>query len=152
MAPREPAEGGEMRRGDPVDGLRLGIASSGSAVLLRLENVGDAPLEVLSHVSAREDHLDWHALRLEGLDGAVRTLRFRDVRDKAGIARARLAPGGTLDHRVDPAAWALRGINGGVPLAPGRHRATALYDTAGTSSGDHWRGRLSAGPVDVDIR
>lgn len=140
----------DTRWGDPVGGLRLGVQGADAReLLLRLANVGRAPLEVLSHVLAAEVHLDWYTLRLQGADGAVRTLRLMDARNKAGVVRVSLAPGEDLAHRVNVAAWARRPVNGAVPLAPGVYRLSASYEVDRADPGDHWRGRLEAGPVEL---
>lgn len=128
--------------GEPVAGLRLGIAARGGAVVeLSLENTGEGDLAVLSHVAAAgEDHLDWFTVRV-----GARELRLLDERNRSAPVRATLAPGEAVSHTVDLAAWALRERNGARELSPGP--ATASYEVPATP--DTWSGHLESGQVDV---
>ncbi len=135
----------EVSWGQAVKGVRLGLAPHGAEVGLFLQNVGEATIEVLSHVEAGEVQLDWYTLHLENEQGAPRTLRLLDARDESSIVRAQLAPGGQLSHRVAVAAWAARPINGGQQLAPGTYQVSAAY--VAPQRGETWSGQLEAGPV-----
>lgn len=129
-------------------GLRLGIETIGAAsVRLKLHNVGDRPLEVLSHVlAAGETHLDWFTVLLDGHSG-TRTLALLDERNRSAAVRVTLQSGAQLRHEVDVAAWAARAVNGGVALEPDTYRARARYSVPA----DHaaWSGQLEAGPVQL---
>lgn len=131
--------------GEPVDGLRLGLAPRDAAIELVLQNVGETDLEVLSHVAAGEIHLDWYTLRLQDAGGDTRTLRLLDARDESGVVRATVAPGESVRHRVAVGEWAARPVNGGQPLAPGTYQVSATY--AAPPRGKTWSGEIEAGPV-----
>lgn len=137
----------------PEAGLRLGVGNAAPSVaLLRLQNIGAGSLEVLSHMAASGTHLDWFTLVLRGEpDGAVRRLALAGDRDRSTPVRARLAAGEFLEHRVAVDRWAADAVNGGEPLPSGPYRLVAVYQVGGGESGDHWRGRLEAGPVALDI-
>jgi hypothetical protein len=138
----------------PEAGLRLGVGAADPGVaLLRLQNIGAGSLEVLSHMAANGKHLDWFTLVLrgEGPDGAVRRLALAGDRDRSTPVRARLGAGEFLEHRVAVDRWAADAANGGEPLPPGPYRLVAVYQVDGGESGDHWRGRLEAGPVALDV-
>jgi hypothetical protein len=113
-------------------------------VRLTLENVGRRPLEVLSHVAAGEIHLDWFTIHLDD-----RRIVLLDSRNRSIPVRARLAPGESLAHDVDLAAWAMRGPNGRAPLAPGDHEARGSYEVPADETA--WTGRLEAGPVPLRV-
>jgi hypothetical protein len=131
--------------GAPAGGLRLGIGSAGAVVSLALENTGERPLEVLSHVlAAGEAHYDWFTVRVD-----ARELRLLDDRNRSAVVRATLAPGESLRHEVDLAAWAQRPVNGGEPLAPGAHELRARYEVGADESA--WTGRLDAGPAGLTL-
>jgi len=135
--------------GQPQDGLMLGLAAVGAAVEFYLKNVGADPLDVLSHVSADIDHLDWYELRLVNQAREERVLRFIDDRDKAGSVKVYLLPGETIHHSVNLRKWAKRPINGEENIAAGEYELWASYEV--TDSDDNWIGRLDAGPVATTI-
>ncbi len=140
---------GDVRWGAPADGLRLGIAAGSPTVALHLENVGETPLEVMSHVLAGEVHLDWYRLTVVTRDGERREIVLRDARDRSAPIRVGLAPGESLHHEVDVAAWAARGVNGGRPLPAGAAQVAAEYRVdPGLGA---WTGRLEAGPVALTV-
>lgn len=139
----------EIHWGTPVNGLRLGIAGGAGVAELSLENVGGAPLRVLSHVNAGEVHLDWFTLELRDSRGAARTLHLMAERNKSGRVEVTLAPGQNLAHRVDLQAWAARPDNGGKDLAAGDYEVTATYEVA--SGEPVWSGKLTAGPTTVHV-
>jgi hypothetical protein len=135
--------------GEPDGGLRLGLAAAGETLEVRLENVGDEPLTVLSYVAAGgRRHLDWFTVTLTADDGAARRLQFIDDRDRSAKVRADLPPGASLAHPIDLAGWAARPINGGQPLA-GHYRATAAYLVEGEAGA--WTGRLDSGAVEISL-
>lgn len=144
---------GSVSWGRPARGLRLGVAAEAGLAELHLQNVGDAPLEVLSHVKAHEKHFDWFGLSLKDAAGATRRLRLLDDRDKSGTVRARLEPGESLRHSIDVGDWASRPVNGAEPLAPGAYLLNAEYevDSARDYALDTWSGRLEAGPVTLAV-
>lgn len=131
--------------GEPLRGLRLGVATDGSEVELHLQNVGTTPLEVLSHVKAGEVHLDWYKLRLEDEKSNSRELRLMDNRNRSAIVQAHLEPGASIQHQVDIVAWAARSVNGAQPLDVATYKLYAVYQVEPES--DHWNGRLEAGSV-----
>ena len=135
--------------GDPQGGLMLGLAAAGATVEFYLKNVGADPLEVLSHVSADIDHLDWYELRMVSQSGEERVLRFIDDRDKSGVETVHLLPGETIHHSVDVREWAKRPINGEEKLAQGEYQLWATYEV--TTPEDNWTGRLESGPVTTKI-
>jgi hypothetical protein len=112
---------------------------------LHLQNTGDTPLEVMSHVATHELHLDWYTLQVTPPDGAPFTVRLYDSRNRSAPIKKTLAPGEALAHRIDAAAWAARPVNGSHTLLPGRYQLAAAYDVP-TDEGA-WAGRLDAGPV-----
>jgi hypothetical protein len=128
--------------------LELGLGYDAPCAVVTLRNAGDVPVTVLSHVDAGQRHYDWLTIELE-CAGGTRVLRFADARNESALVKATLAPGETLEHRVDLAAWALRGPNGAQPIAPGAYQLTATY--AVDLPGEHWRGRLVSPPLDVRI-
>jgi hypothetical protein len=131
--------------GRASNGLRLGIAAEGPVAHLFLEDAGEGPLEVMSHVEAGgEVHLDWFTIVV-----GERAIGLADARDRSALVQVRLEPGGRLHHAVDVAAWAARRVNGGEPLASGEHPARATYELG--PEGDRWSGRLEAGPVTLSI-
>jgi len=131
--------------GRPSNGLRLGIAVEGPVAHLLLEDVGDGPLEVMSHVEAGgEVHLDWFTIVV-----GERVIELAGPRNRSALVPVTLEPGGRLHHAVDVAAWAARPQNGGEALAPGEHPARATYEVG--PERDRWSGRLEAGPVTLSI-
>src|SRR5687767_4396462 len=108
------AAGPTITWGDPVAGLRLGIAPHGAQVDLCLHNTGDAPLEVLSYVDAGRRHYDWYTLQVRDAAGATRVITLLDDRDESGIVRATLASGERLRHTIDVNRWAALEANGGA--------------------------------------
>lgn len=135
--------------GKQVSGLRLGLSPDGGLVELHLQNVGTAPLEVLSHVNAGDIHLDWYTLHLTDEKGNTRKLKLVDERDKSGIVRAHLEPGGSIQHQVNVGVWATHSINGTKPLAAGTYKLYAVYEVEpGRNS---WSGRLEAGPIMLTV-
>src|SRR5690242_20637 len=70
----EPVGSTPITWGAAVDGLRLGLSVKGVVVGMHLQNVGDAPLDVLSYVQAHERHFDWYSLVLTDSGGDSRTL------------------------------------------------------------------------------
>lgn len=133
--------------GKPAAGLRLGLEADGASVTFTLENVSAAPIEVLSHVATHEQHLDWFTLRVT--DGPTpRELQFTDARNRSAPVKVMLAPGASLRHRVDAAAWALRTINGARALSPGAHAASAVYAVTDAAV---WSGRLASGEVSLVV-
>jgi hypothetical protein len=136
--------------GEPVDGLRLGIAGSGASIVLALGNTGDAPLTVMSHVMAPEEtHLDWFTVTLAGAGGEPVLLRLLDDRNRSAEITVELPPGSELAHRVDLVAWAARPVNGPVTLEPGTYRVTATYEVP--PDGAAWTGTLHSGTVDTQL-
>lgn len=129
--------------GQPEGGLRLGVGGEHArAVRIALENVGDAALEVLSHVEAGERHYDWFTLVLDGR----RELTLADDRNRSARVTVSLAAGESLEHEVDLTDWAARAVNGAAPLAPGTYALSARYAVAVSGV---WNGRLEAGPVEL---
>lgn len=136
--------------GEPVDGLRLGIAAGDGWVALCLGNAGDTPLTVLSHVMAPDEtHLDWFTVTLTGDGGEPVQLRFLDDRNRSAEITVDLPPGSELAHRVDLVAWAARPVNGPVTLEPGAYRATATYEVP--PDGATWTGTLHSGKVETQL-
>jgi len=135
--------------GQPQNGLMLGLAAAGAVVEFYLKNVGSDPLDVLSHVSADIDHLDWYELRMVNQAREERVLRFIDDRDKAGTVKVHLPTGETIHHSVNLRKWAKRPINGEQNLAAGEYELWASYEV--TDADDNWTGHLDAGPVATKI-
>ena len=135
--------------GQAQGGLMLGLSAAGAAVEFYLKNVGADPLDVLSHVSADIDQLDWYELRLVNQAREERVLRFIADRDKAGSVKVHLLPGETIHHSVNLRKWAKRPINGEEDLAAGEYELWASYEVTG--SDDNWTGHLDAGPVSTTI-
>ena len=135
----------EICWGEPEGGLMLGLAADGAALEFYLKNVGAEPLDVLSHVSADIDHLDWYELRMVNQAREERVLRFIDDRDKSGVEKVHLLPGETIHHTVTLRRWSKRPINGAENLAAGEYELWASYEV--TTRDDNWTGRLDAGPV-----
>jgi len=135
--------------GQPEGGLTLGLTADRGAVEFYLKNVGTEPLDVLSHVSADIDHLDWYELRMVNKTREERVLRFIDDRDKSGTVKIHLLSGETIHHSVDPREWAKRPINGEENLTAGEYQLWASYEV--TNPDDNWTGRLEAGPVVTTI-
>lgn len=132
--------------GTPAEGLRLGLTTAGNMVGLHLENVGDTPLEVMSHVATHELHLDWYTLQVSPPDGGSFRIRLYGDRDRSAAVKKTLAPGDALTHRIDAVAWAARSANGGHALAPGTYQLSATYDVPRDEGA--WAGKLTAGPVE----
>lgn len=139
----------EIHWGTPVNGLRLGVAGGAGVAELSLENVGAAPLRVLSHVNAGEIHLDWFTVALRDSRGTERTLHLLADRNKSGRVEVTLAPGQHLQHRVDLQAWAARPDNGGAVLVEGDYAVRATYEVEPEDG--LWSGKLAAGPTTVHV-
>lgn len=139
----------EMHWGTAVNGLRLGVAGGAGIAELSLENVGAAPLRVLSHVNAGEIHLDWFTLVLRDGRGAERTLHLMADRNKSARVEVTLAPGEHLQHRVDLQSWAARPDNGGKELPEGDYAVRATYQV--DPEDGRWSGALAAGPATVHV-
>jgi hypothetical protein len=139
----------DIHWGTPVNGLRLGVAGTAGMAELSLENVGAAPLRVLSHVNAGEIHLDWFTVELRDRGGAERTLHLMAARNKSGRVEVTLAPGQSLQHRVDLQAWAVRAENDGKELAEGDYALRATYQVEPEEG--RWSGKLTAGPTTVHV-
>lgn len=135
--------------GQPLAGLRLGISVTGVVLVLHLQNVGDRPIKVLSHVAAGETHLDWYTLRVEAAGGAVRTLRLLDDRNRSAQVKVDLAPTMSVQHEVDILKWAARPVNGAEPLTEGRYSVSCDYAVAPQAG--IWSGDLHAGPVPLRV-
>jgi hypothetical protein len=135
--------------GKPQDGLMLGLSAAGAVVEFYLKNVGADPLDVLSHVSADIDHLDWYELRMVDEARKERVLRFIDDRDKAGSVKVHLLPGETIKHSVTLRQWSKRPINGSENLRLGEYEVWATYEVP--TPDDNWTGHLTAGPVTTTI-
>jgi len=135
--------------GEQAGSLRLGIEAA-DGVVLWLENVGDTPLTVLSHVrTAGGPHFDWYGVILTGPGGDPIRLTLVGDRDRSAVVRADLAPGETLSHHVDVTAWASRPVNGGNPLPAGRYQARAYYEV--DPEPGVWSGRVDSGTVDITV-
>lgn len=135
--------------GQPAGGLTLGLAADGAGVEFYLKNAGSQPLDVLSHVSADIDHLDWYELTMVNKSREERVLRFIDDRDKSGVEKVNLQPGEIIHHSVNLLKWAKRPINGAENLAAGQYELWASYEV--TTPDDNWTGRVDAGPVVTTI-
>jgi hypothetical protein len=134
----------QIRWGSAADGLRLGIAADGPIAHLFLEDVGDEPIEVMSHVEAEgEPHFDWFTILVDG----VHTILLAGRRNRSAPVRRTLAPGERLHHAVDVPVWAGRAPN--LPLEAGEHEARARYEVEPGRA--VWSGRLEAGPVMLAI-
>ena|SRR5436190_15957585 len=131
--------------GRPQRGLMLGLSAHETIAGFHLKNVGADPLNVLSHVSADIDHLDWYELKIMNQQGIARVLRFIDDRDKAGFVKVHLSAGESIHHSVNVCEWARRPINSEEELARGRYEVWASYEV--TIPDDNWTGSLKAGPV-----
>ena len=135
--------------GKPQGGLMLGLSAAGAIVEFHLKNVGADGLDVLSHVSADIDHLDWYDLKMVNDAREERVLRFVDDRDKAGSVKVHLLPDETIKHSVNLRKWAKRPINGEENLTAGEYELWASYEV--TTRDDNWTGHLNAGPVTTTI-
>jgi hypothetical protein len=135
--------------GKPQGGLMLGLTAAGAVVEFYLKNVGADALDVLSHVSADIDHLDWYELRMVNQAREERVLRFIDDRDKAGVVKVHLRPGKMIHHSVKLRKWAKRPINGEEKVAAGKYELWVSYEV--TDPDDNWTGHLDAGPVTTRI-
>lgn len=132
--------------GEPLNGLRLGLEKNDGDLILHLRNVGQVPLEVLSHVDAGEVHLDWFTLNLQDEKGNNHQVTLLDNRDESGIVLVDLAPGEGLQHTVDVTDWATREANYHRAVVPGRYQLSAVYDAP--DRGNNWVGRLEVGPIE----
>jgi len=137
--------------GKAVKGLRLGLTLKGTTATFYLENTGDTPITVLSHViGGEEDHLDFFTAHLtDAKGGEQRTLRFLGNREESEVVKVPLAPGKSLHHVVDLAVWARRGTNGAKPLAPGDYELKVVYEAQPRNG--NWTGRLEAGPIPLKV-
>jgi hypothetical protein len=132
-----------------ADPLVLTAALIGVTLELTLSNTGSSEIVVNSSVSAGgERHFDWFRVELE-VAGKTRELRFLDDRNRSAIERKTLAPGASLTHTLDLAAWAKRPRNGAVPLPSGKGTLRAFYEVSGDR--EAWNGRLAAKPVAVEL-
>ena len=82
-------------------------------------------------------------------EGGERTLHLMAERNKSGRVEVTLAPGQSLEHRVDLQAWAVRPDNGGKDLAEGDYELRASYEVA--PGEPVWSGKLAAGPTTVHV-
>ncbi len=142
---------GAITWGHSQHGLTLGLVAEGATLRLLLKDIGDAPLEVLSHVQAQDVHLDWYTVRLKDAQGHERTIRFVEDRDRSAQVKAHLEPGKSLEHTVALGDWASRAANGGQSLAAGTYQVTAAYEVKPESAGGCWSGRLEAGPAKMNV-
>ena len=101
-----------------------------------LHNTSSAAICVATRVDAGFPQSDWLTIELEGLPA----FHFVATRHAAVVITAELPPGATAWSRWDLDAWATRLSL--PPLPPGRHSATATYDS--TSETAAFRGRLRA--------
>lgn len=128
----------------PQNGLTLGIQCGDGFVSLLLKNVGQTPLQVLSHVLSGEVHLDWFRIRLTAR-GKDHTIRLSEARDRSPRITRTLAPGESLMHRVDVVSWAKRRANQCVIFEPGEVALWASYRVQNEKT--VWNGDLEAGPA-----
>lgn len=137
---------GEPASPDPSGsqgGLTLGFSAAGTLARLTLRNTGPTPLRLISHVDAGERHYDPFVITLVDVNEVMRTLRFIADRNESARVVVELAPGADLEHEIDLAAWALRPVNGGRPLAGGAYDAEARYQVAPEPG--LWSGSLASG-------
>lgn len=139
----EKRDSGEVFWGETADGLRLGLSAKGGIAGLYLQNVGNVPLDVMSHISTHELHLDWYTLQMKNTSGLNRKLCLLDARDRSVAIRIHLEPRESLQHFIDVGEWARRSVNGAKPLAPGSYQLFAVYDVANEK--DCWLGHLNGG-------
>jgi hypothetical protein len=129
--------------------LTLAAAVSGTTLDVTLTNNGSTEVVVNSSVLAgAERHYDWFWVELE-VAAVTRELRFQDDRNRSAIERKTLAPGASLTHTLDLAAWARRARNSAKPLPSGRGTLRAFYEVTGDR--EAWNGRLAASPVKVEF-
>ena len=134
-----------------MSGVRLGLEINATSATFHVQNVGTKPVDVMSHVQAGEQHLDWYTLELSASDGGQREIGFVDDRDRSAPIKVTLAPQAELSHRVDVASWGARAANGSKPLAPGAYRVVARYTVPAGTNATAWTGTLSAGPVPMTV-
>lgn len=149
MSEKDVCDSADILWGVASGGLSLGVSVTNSVVGLHLRNIGGFPLEVLSHVSTHEKHLDWFTLELIDAFGVQRQIVLLDTRDRSVAIRVNLQPGECLEHFVDVRQWAGRLINGAADIATGSYQVFARYAVSGE---EHcWQGHLEAGPVNMLI-
>jgi hypothetical protein len=129
----------------------LELATEGTTAIVTLRNRCDRAITVLSHVEAGDKHLDWYRFRIvDRSTRQSRELKIIDDRDESSRVTVYLEPGKSVEHRVDLAVWARRGVNGAKPIAPGTYDLTVDYEVR--DNGTFWRGRLEAGPAAIVVR
>lgn len=137
----------------PFMSLRLGLTINGSEIELKLENVGEGPLEVFSYIQAGyEKHYDWFRLRLEDRSGVhYRELILLDSRNRSGRFQAVLDPGEILTHQINIENWALHTSNGKKAIEKGTYKLYASYIVETEQEGI-WQGSLETGPFELIIK
>ncbi len=135
--------------GDPVNGLRLGIAGGNTAELY-LRNVGVSAFDVWSYVNAQERQYDWFTLHLEDTMGNKRTILLMNDRDKSAPIRVHLAPGETVHHSIDVRHWVAPYVHVETPIVPGAYSVSVTYEVPSADT-TVWNGILKAGPIKVVI-
>ena len=138
------AAAGGLRLGVPGDAGRPGRPPG--TLLVRWENVGSAPLEILRCVEAgAARHQDWLHLTLTGADGHSHDVALAGDRNRSARVTARLLPGQTVDEEIDVAAWAARGR----ALAPGTYHVRLAYEVP--AEPPYWSGRIEAATVALAV-
>lgn len=113
--------------GAPVSDLRLGIELEGTKVVAHVQNVGTAPLMIMSHVATHERQSDWLTVTITDTKSKERVVAFNDDRDKSAPVAHTLASGAELVDRWDLADWAARPRNGARPLGSNDVAVRASY-------------------------
>lgn len=144
---------GGIAWGEPVDGLRLGVALEGTTLITHMQNVGSAPFIVFTHVATHERQSDWLTVSVTDNKGGERVIAFDDDRDKSAAATSKLAVGGELVDRWDLAAWSARPRNGKRTFEPSFAKLRATYKvipapTTIPPTGDKvWSGTIESGRI-----
>jgi hypothetical protein len=146
--------------GEPVNGLRLGIALDSTTLVTHLENVGSEPLVVWTHAlppeGARERQSQWLIVTVRPASGAERWLHFSDDAMAEPVS-ATLAAGAELVERWDLAAWSARAVNRAqgfgkdVSAVRAKYLVPAMPTTAPPPLGyvSPWNGEIQSGWVSV---
>ncbi len=147
-----PGPGG-IAWGEPVDGLRLGIALEGATLVTHTQNVSSAPLVVFTHVATHERQSDWLTVSITDKKGGEHVIAFNDDRDKSAQATSKLPAGSEIVDRWDLAAWSARPRNGKRTFDPTFASVRATYKvipaptTIPTIGDKVWSGTIESGRI-----
>jgi hypothetical protein len=118
------------------------VSEEKGVLTLTWHNLSNQHVPIATHVFAGENHFDWITVKLINQSGETRVLRFFENRDESAVIIADLAPGMMVHETLDLNLWAVRAINGKLPLASGIYQAEVLYNTQHAKR--YWSGQLKA--------